>query len=154
MKTVALGLVTVAALGASLTATPALAASNPANAAKASSTVATGLSPHANTPSATGGSRVAKPRPVSTRRLIIRAVNKEVGVNGVPSSQFTVERLRVSRSTWAAAKIVPERSADLDPADVLVRRTKGTWKVIDLGTAEVGCGVAPAPVLATLGLRC
>lgn len=155
MKFAALGIVGAVALTASAVATPAAAAPAPAAAPAA---VPARTAPAAVTAAAPAEAttRVARPRRVSTKRLIIRAVTREVMDNGVAASQFTVERVRVSRvnPSWAAAALVPKRSADLDPADVLVRRTKSTWVVSDLGTAEVGCGVAPRRVLGSLGLRC
>lgn len=106
---------------------------------------------------AVAASPSATPRAVSTRRLVIRAVTAEVlASTDLNARQFSVRDVRISRTDarWARATLVPAKGVDLDRADVLVNRARTGWAVADLGTAEVGCGRAPARELTSLGLAC
>jgi hypothetical protein len=78
------------------------------------------------------------------------------GINKVPRSHFQVTGQRVSSvsSSWAKAELVarPAFRTTFQDATVIAVRLGGTsqWVVVDLGTAEVGCGIAPNKVLADL----
>ena len=74
---------------------------------------------------------------------------------GVDGSRYAVRDVRVSAAdpAWAAARLAPV-GADLEPAEVVLQQVDGRWEVADLGTAEVGCGVAPEAVLTDLGAVC
>lgn len=89
----------------------------------------------------------------STLTKITTAVRRSEFTAGVPSSQYAVTGLRTS-GTWATVTLAPRKQAELDPATVLLRQSQGRWSVVDLGTAEVGCGVAPAATLRALKLGC
>ena len=60
----------------------------------------------------------------------------------------------VALVTWAIAQLVarPAFRTTFQNATVLAIRAAGTngWVVVDLGAAEVGCGIAPNKVLADL----
>ena len=75
---------------------------------------------------------------------------------GVDPAAYVVADVRLAAAdpAWAAARIAPVPGAALDPADVVLRDVAGRWEVVELGTAEVGCGTAPAPVLADFGTVC
>lgn len=71
---------------------------------------------------------------------------------------FSVTGVRISRltPTYAFATIDPT-SPQLDGAAVALRRastTASTWTVTQVGSAQVGCSVAPAQVRAEFGLAC
>jgi hypothetical protein len=78
------------------------------------------------------------------------------GINKVPTSKYRVTGQRVSTVSkhWAIAQLVatPASRATFQNATVLAIRPAGTngWVVVDVGTAEVGCGIAPNKVLADL----
>jgi hypothetical protein len=78
------------------------------------------------------------------------------GINKVPRSHFRVTGQRVSSvsSSWAKAELIarPAFRATFQNATVIAVRPAGTtqWVVVDLGSAEVGCGIAPNKVLADL----
>lgn len=89
----------------------------------------------------------------STLAAVTKAVHASEFTAGVPASQYSVVGLRTS-GVWATVTLRPVKGAELDPATVLLRQAKGRWSVVDLGTAEVGCEVAPADVVGALGLDC
>lgn len=78
------------------------------------------------------------------------------GINKVPRNHFRVTGQRVSSvsSSWAKAVLVarPAFRTTFQNAIVIAVRPAGTtqWVVVDLGSAEVGCGIAPNKVLADL----
>jgi hypothetical protein len=102
-----------------------------------------------------GASRAASAK---ERRALTNAVHvSPVGaINKVPKSHYRVTGQRVSTvsKSWAVARLVatPAFRTTFQNATVLAIRPAGTngWVVVDLGTAEVGCGIAPNKVLADL----
>lgn len=78
--------------------------------------------------------------------------SKLLGV--VKPSNVTVSDIRFvgTSHAWAGALATP-KNGQTDPAQVLLHRTGFTWQVRDLGTAGVGCGIAPASVRSSLGLH-
>ncbi|GAB47491.1 hypothetical protein [Mobilicoccus pelagius] len=94
----------------------------------------------------------ARPAP-STLTSITRAVHRSEYTAGVPASSYSVTGLRTSGS-WARVVLAPHRPADLDAATVVLRRTKGQWRVVDLGTYGVGCDVTSAATQKALRLEC
>ncbi|GGB20084.1 hypothetical protein GCM10011492_07450 [Flexivirga endophytica] len=54
--------------------------------------------------------------------------------------------------TWASALATP-KNGQTDPAQVLLKKSGTSWTVRDLGTASIGCGIAPQAVRNTLGLH-
>ena len=82
------------------------------------------------------------------------------GMDTVPTKRYTVANVRISTvsSAWAMAALVPTKAArdNFQPAKALAVKLSGTsrWVVVDVGSAEVGCGIAVNVVLADLlGLR-
>jgi hypothetical protein len=82
------------------------------------------------------------------------------GINKVPTSRYSVRRVRISTvsSAWAMASLVPTKAARNKfqaSTAVLVKPAGGSrWVVVDVGSAQVGCGIAPNAVLADLlGLK-
>ncbi|PRY15362.1 hypothetical protein [Kineococcus rhizosphaerae] len=84
---------------------------------------------------------------------VTQAVRTSPATAGVPASQYTVGHVRVADG-WAAADLEPTDTDALDPATAVLQLTGGTWTVVDLGTAQVGCGTVAAPVLDALALSC
>ena len=86
------------------------------------------------------------------------AVTTSPAVAGVPASDYSVTDVRVAGSdpTWAAAQLTPTAAgADvLDPATVVLQQVEGTWQVVDLGTAQVGCGLLTPALEGELALSC
>ena len=56
-------------------------------------------------------------------------------------------------SNWAAFTSVPYLPVT-DPAYGWANSTNGSWKVVDLGTAEVGCGKVPTEIQNEFGFSC
>jgi hypothetical protein len=95
-------------------------------------------------------------------RALTRAIHATpvAGINRIPTSHYRVSRVRISTvsASWASASVVPTKrfQATLQGIEVVAVKLAGksTWVVIDAGSAEVGCGIAPDPVLADLlGLK-
>lgn len=78
------------------------------------------------------------------------------GVNRVPKSQYRVSGQRVSTvsSSWAKEQLVARNGfqSTFQDATVVAVKLAGTarWVVVDLGSSEVGCGIAPNKVLSDL----
>ena len=102
-----------------------------------------------------GASRAANAK---ERRALANAVHVSPvgGIDTVPRSHYRVTGQRVSTvsTSWAIARLsaTPAFRTTFQDAIVLAIRPAGTngWVVVDLGTAEVGCGIAPNKVLADL----
>ena len=84
-----------------------------------------------------------------------RAVRTSPATAGVDPAAYRVADVRLSAAdaTWAAASLEPT-GPDLEPADVVLHLRGGAWEVADLGSAEVGCGIAPVAVLGDFGTAC
>lgn len=81
-------------------------------------------------------------------------------INSVPAKRYSVTNVRISvvSKAWAMASLVPTKAYrdKFQPATIVAVRPAGTreWVVVDVGTAEVGCGIAPNQVLSDLlGLK-
>jgi hypothetical protein len=92
-----------------------------------------------------------------TRAVRISAVG---GIDKVPVDRYKVSRVKISTvsKAWAMASLVPTKAfvRTFQPAYVVAVKLAGTsaWVVVDLGSAEVGCGIAPDSVLSDLlGLK-
>jgi hypothetical protein len=95
-------------------------------------------------------------------RALTRAIHATpvAGLNRIPASRYRVSRAKISTvsASWASASVEPTKrfQATLQGIEVVAVKPGGTstWVVVDAGTAEVGCGIAPDPVLADLlGLK-
>lgn len=80
----------------------------------------------------------------SARRAIVAAIHhdREVGI----SSDYRVVDIRVSsRGPYARAGTVPRnRSISYQGQLVVLRHSHGRWRVIEFGSAGVGCLLPPA----------
>lgn len=78
------------------------------------------------------------------------------GINKVPRSHYKVTGQKVSTVSryWATANMIarPKFVGTFQNAQVVAVRLAGTgrWVVLDVGTSDVGCGIAPTSVLADL----
>jgi len=88
----------------------------------------------------------------ATAQAIIAAVRSNVcGASACPGAK--IDHIRLSRTdpSYATAGIYDPK---IGGAAILLRKSGVTWKVIDSGSASVGCGHAPTEVLNDLGLYC
>lgn len=95
-------------------------------------------------------------------RAVTQAVRSSPvgGINKVPTKRYVVTRVKISTvsKAWAMASLQPTKAFrnSFQAASVVAVQPAGTrkWVVVDLGSAEVGCGIAPNAVLADLlGLK-
>jgi hypothetical protein len=87
---------------------------------------------------------------------IDKAVRTSEYTAQVPAKDYEVAGTLLASSdpSWAYTELHPT-VADLDRAEGVLHRTDGGgWKLVQLGTYEVGCGVAPTAVLDNFGLEC
>jgi hypothetical protein len=82
------------------------------------------------------------------------------GINRVSTNRYTVANVKISTvsKAWAMASLAPAKAFrnSFQAAAIVAVQPAGTgrWVVVDLGSAEVGCGIAPNAVLADLlGLK-
>jgi len=82
------------------------------------------------------------------------------GINTVPANRYRVANVKISTVSraWAMASLVPAKAFrnSFQAATIVAVQPAGTskWVVVDLGSAQVGCGIAPNVVLADLlGLK-
>ena len=94
------------------------------------------------------------------KRQLAKAMRASVVGGGIPASWYTVDRERVSTvsSNWATAWQRSTKAGDgkFQPAYAILVQPAGTkrWVVVDLGTALVGCGIAPNAVVKDLVGAC
>ena len=90
-----------------------------------------------------------------TAYAVAVAVRDSPLTSEVPDTQYTVEEIRLASSdpAWALVEIRPV-SDTVGPAVGVVRQTAAGWHLAQLGSYEVGCGVAPADVLVDFELTC
>ncbi|MCL9761989.1 hypothetical protein MXD95_022610 [Frankia sp. AiPa1] len=94
------------------------------------------------------------PSPEDTS-AIARAVKSSEYTSAVPADDYEVTGtvLAASDPTWAYTELNPTVE-DYDRAEGVLHHTTGGWQLVQLGTYELGCGVAPADVLDDFGLEC
>ncbi len=104
-------------------------------------------------------SRNATPAQVKALTRAIHAT-PVAGINKIPTNRYRVTRAKISTvsTSWASGWVEPTKrfQATLQGIEVVAVKPGGTstWVVVDAGTAEVGCGIAPDPVLSDLlGLK-
>jgi hypothetical protein len=101
---------------------------------------------------------VASRAPTSSERTaIVKAVKTSKLTSQVPN--ITVSNIRVSTVStpgrrYARVKVAGKPAGSVDTATGVVRRLRGHWRLIDLGTAGVGCNTLSARVRADLKLDC
>lgn len=98
--------------------------------------------------------KVVRPAATSDQTQIRQAILHSQLLGAVRPSDVAVSDVRFAGpgKTWAGALVTP-KDGQTDPAQVLLRKSGTTWQVRDLGTASVGCGIAPSSVRNTLGLH-
>jgi hypothetical protein len=81
-------------------------------------------------------------------------------IDKVPTNRYTVTNVRISTvsKSWAMASLTATKNyrGKFQNSIAVAVRPAGTreWVVLDIGTAEVGCGIAPNRVLSDLlGLK-
>jgi hypothetical protein len=92
------------------------------------------------------------------RTALTQAVHASsvAGLNRIPRSHYRVtnERISTVSNSWAKADLVarPAYVSSFQNAIVVAVRLAGTsrWVVVDLGSSDVGCGIAPNKVLEDL----
>jgi hypothetical protein len=103
-------------------------------------------------------------RPASKReaKSITKAVQTTpvAGVNRIPTSHYTVGGIKITTlpsrqlGAWAIAQLQPTskfKNTLQSGTGILVRPPRtNNWTVVDFGTSEVGCGIAPNTVLKDL----
>jgi hypothetical protein len=104
----------------------------------------------------------SRPATRSETRAITRAVQTTpVGdVDRVPTNQYNVTGIKVTTlptrrtGAWAIAQMTarPQFRDTFQSATVILVKPAGTqnWTAVDVGTSEVGCGIAPTAVLKDL----
>ncbi|WP_446664021.1 hypothetical protein [Flexivirga sp. B27] len=116
---------------------------------------------HATTASAqrTGATTTSKTNSTAKKKTsdtqqVVAAIRASKMLGAVKPSNITVSQVKFAGAdhTWAGALVTP-KNAQTDPAQVLLKKSGSTWKVRDLGTAFVGCNIAPSGVRNTLGLH-
>lgn len=89
----------------------------------------------------------------SDTQRIATAIRHSKLLGVVKPSNVAVSRVKFTGNrAWASALATP-KNGQTDPAQVLLKKSGSTWTVRDLGTASVGCGIAPQSVRSTLGLN-
>lgn len=91
---------------------------------------------------------------VDEKQQIADAIRSSNMLGDVKPTNVTISQVKFAGAghAWAAALATP-KNGQTDPAQVLLQKSGSTWKVRDLGTAFVGCGIAPRAVRTTLGLH-
>jgi hypothetical protein len=92
------------------------------------------------------------------RTALIAAVHRSSvgGLNKIPRSHYRVTDIQISSvsHSWASAQLVAAAAYRSSFQNVMIVAVQpaGTsrWVVVDLGSAQVGCGIAPNKVLQDL----
>lgn len=101
----------------------------------------------------------ASKRPTSSQAAAItRAVQTSTvgGIDRVPRNRYVVSHRRISTvgTSWAYARIQPRKRFQdtFQGAYAMLVNLAGTrtWVVVDLGSAQVGCGLVPTAVISDL----
>lgn len=105
---------------------------------------------------AAAGSAPAATTPADTTAQITTAITTSPETAGVGADSYVVEDVRTAASdpAWAAARLDPTAPDQLDPATVVLQQVAGTWTVVSLGTAQVGCEETTPAVRQDLALLC
>lgn len=98
----------------------------------------------------------ARPADARTWEAVTQAVIDSPDTAEVPDHAYAVVDIRVARSdrSWAIATLEPRDPSAFDGATAVLHLDGRTWGVKDLGSFDVGCGIAPKAVLGDLGLPC
>jgi hypothetical protein len=133
-------------------ADPAAAVGSVAADGVRASTASTSQAPAGLSDATAAGAAVASP---SDAAAITDAIRHSELTSQVPANAYQVVGAKVSRSdpTWAWAQLLPV-SDTVDRAQGVLHRTASGWSLVQLGSYEVGCSVAPPQVRADLTLDC
>ena len=102
--------------------------------------------------------QASRPASPGTRTAITAAVHASSvgGLDRIPQRDYRVTDARISSvsRSWASAQLSPTRASrsTFQSGSAILVRLAGTnrWVVLDVGSAQVGCGIAPDKVLADL----
>jgi hypothetical protein len=99
---------------------------------------------------------LAARRPSSNERArISAAVYRSPLTSALPDSSYRVGGIRIStRGPWARASVVPKKPTVQGGVGVLRKTARRGWRLRQIGSADVGCGIVPVAVLKDLGLGC
>jgi hypothetical protein len=101
----------------------------------------------------------SRPPTEKERRPIVRTVKSSALTAGVSDKRYTVRYIRISTvstpgRTYGRLRLVPRPGSGYDGALGIVRRLRGHWRLIDLGTAGAGCKTLPRAVRVDLEVEC
>ena len=93
----------------------------------------------------------------SERAAIVKTVNDATWAIAIPRDDIAVTKIRVSTvrlpdRLYARVIVYDKRKAHPDTALGVVRRLRGHWRLLTVGTSSVGCRTVPARVRADLKL--
>ncbi|WP_052710928.1 hypothetical protein [Pseudofrankia sp. DC12] len=139
--------------------TQRVASTAPANHPSASTGVDGGVTASAvgmtgGTPAGTAATGAVAASP-NDAAAIAAAIRHSDLTGQVPANAYQVVGAKLSRGdpTWAWARLIPVTDT-IDQAQGVLHRTASGWQLVQLGSYEVGCSVAPAQVRADLALDC
>ncbi|HEX2396598.1 MAG TPA: hypothetical protein VHI73_00505 [Solirubrobacteraceae bacterium] len=94
------------------------------------------------------------PTALEASRIATAVHNSALTVH-VPDAAYTIGFIRVSTiGPWARARIVPRPDRVVQSATAVLSRVGTTWRLRDVGTVDVGCGIVPFAVRRDLLLGC
>jgi hypothetical protein len=103
-------------------------------------------------PQAASASRL--PTPLEAARIGVAVHTSSLTVH-VPDDAYFVTSMRVSTvGPWARARIMPRPGRSVEAATVVLSRAGIGWRLRDVGTVDVGCGIVPFAVRRDLLLGC
>jgi hypothetical protein len=103
-------------------------------------------------PSAAWASR--PPTPLEAARIGVAVHTSSLTVH-VPDNAYFVTLIRVSTvGPWAKGRIMARPGHTVDAATVVLSRAGIGWRLRDVGTLDVGCGIVPLAVRRDLLLGC
>lgn len=93
-------------------------------------------------------------RTADETKQVVAAIRASKMLGAVKPSNVVVSKVKFTgaKHTWAGAVATP-KNGQTDPAQVLLKKSAAGWTVRSLGTAQVGCGIAPQSVRSALGLH-
>jgi hypothetical protein len=98
------------------------------------------------------GTVVPSPQESADIAAVVRRSSLTAAVSPT-AYQVTNTVLARSDESWAWVELIPVTD-DVDRAAGVLHRGHDGWELLQLGSAEVGCGIVPAAVAADLELEC
>lgn len=90
-------------------------------------------------------------------RPVPQAIAQEISKQQQPKDEFfsavVNERISIKDPTWIIYSAIPYLPVT-DPGYGFAQKVGNSWKIVDFGTATVGCKIVPNQVLAEFGLSC